>query len=401
MTNVLSQVAKQKFFTNNGAPAAGYKLFTYAAGTPNKLATYHGPTTASPNTNPIIMDFRGECDLWVPPNVAYKYVFALPTDTDPPGAPIWSVDNIIDSQLITLYGGVDTGVANAYVLNFVANFTAYQDGIVIYWIPSNTNTGASTVNVNGLGAVSILNQDGTTLVAGQLAANRVAVMIYKGTGFLVLASDAQTVWGGTSTGTSGAYVLNASQYPAYREGLLIYWVPNVTYSGGGCTINVNGLGSRSIFNPDGSILAANQIRANEVVAIIFVGSSFILLTSPFLSGTFTGTLTGMTGSVTASVQYYVSGNIVSLSFVNKTLDKTGTSNTTAMKMTGLPNLINPAGISTAFCGYVINNGSILSTQAQVFGNEISFFLGFDGTTLFTGSGTKGLNKNWGLVYQLN
>lgn len=200
MTNVLTPTPKQKFFTNNGAPAVAYKLFTYQAGTSTKLTTYQDTGTGSPNANPIPMDFRGECNLWIPPNVSYKYVFAAPNDTDPPSNPLWTVDNLVNSQLITLYGGVDVGTSNAYVINFVANFTAYSDGIVIYWIPSNNNTGASTINVNGLGPVAIVNQNGTPLTHDQLAANQVATIMYKGTGFLLL-SAGTVLLAGSFTGT--------------------------------------------------------------------------------------------------------------------------------------------------------------------------------------------------------
>ena len=117
MTNVLSPTVKQQFFDNNGRPLVNGKLFTYEAGTGTKLATYVS-SAGSANTNPVILDFRGECDLWVPPNVAYKYVLSPSTDTDPPTAPIWSVDDVVSDQLVTLYGGVDTGVTNAYVLTF-------------------------------------------------------------------------------------------------------------------------------------------------------------------------------------------------------------------------------------------------------------------------------------------
>lgn len=186
MANLLAPVAKAKFFGNNGQPANGYKLFTYAAGSSTKLATYTDSTTGTPNTNPVILDFRGEASIWIPPNIAYKFIFSPPSDTDPPTAPIWTVDHIVDSQLVTLYGGVDTGIANAYVLNFVSNFTAYADGIAIFWIPSHTNTGASTINVNGLGPVAITNQDGSALAAGQIQANQIAQILYKGTGFILL-----------------------------------------------------------------------------------------------------------------------------------------------------------------------------------------------------------------------
>jgi hypothetical protein len=189
MTTVLSPAAKQQFFDNNGRPLVGGKLFVYEAATTTKATTYTSSTGLTPNTNPIILDYRGECSLWVDPNVGYKYVLALATDTDPPGSPIWSVDHVTSSQLITLYGGVDTGSPNAYVLNFTANFDSYVDGTVIFWIPSNTNTGlAVTINVNGLGPVAITNQDGSILRAGQLVVNQVAQIMYRGTGFVLLVS---------------------------------------------------------------------------------------------------------------------------------------------------------------------------------------------------------------------
>jgi hypothetical protein len=187
VTNSLAPALKQKFFTNNGKPAAGYKVFTYAAGTDTKLDTYQSANGAA-NANPIILDFRGEANIWTPPNVAYKFVYSPPNDTDPPTSPIWTIDEVVDSQLVTLWGGVDTGIANAYVLDFTANFTSYTDGIVIYWLPSNTNTGPSTINVNGLGPVPITNQDGSPLYLGQLQANQVALIVYRSTGFTLVAT---------------------------------------------------------------------------------------------------------------------------------------------------------------------------------------------------------------------
>lgn len=199
MTNVLTPSPKQQFLDNNGRPAVGYQLFTYEAGTTTKLDTYVSSSGAA-NSNPIELDYRGEANIWIPPNLAYKFVLARPDDTDPPTAPIWTIDDLVSSQLVTLYGGVDTGVADAYVLTFDANFTAYTDGIVIYWIPANTNTGASTLNVNGLGIVNITNQDGSVLTAGQLIAGQVITVMYLGGAFLLISSGiAASVAAGTFT----------------------------------------------------------------------------------------------------------------------------------------------------------------------------------------------------------
>ena len=70
----------------------------------------------------------------------------------------------------------DSGIANAYVLNTTGSFqapTAYVDGMEVRFRTSNTNTGASTININGLGAKNIKNSDGTTdILAGFISNNR-------------------------------------------------------------------------------------------------------------------------------------------------------------------------------------------------------------------------------------
>jgi hypothetical protein len=92
----LSPLPIQKFFASNGQPLAGGLLFTYAAGTSNKLATYVDSGTTA-NTNPVVLDSRGECRLWIDPQRAYKFVLAPAGDSDPPASPIWSVDQITNS----------------------------------------------------------------------------------------------------------------------------------------------------------------------------------------------------------------------------------------------------------------------------------------------------------------
>lgn len=91
---ILSPLPIQKFFGNDGNPLNGGLLFTYVAGTTTKLATYKDSTGGPVNTNPIVLDYRGEANVWLDPTLTYKFVLAPSTDTDPPTNPIWSVDNI-------------------------------------------------------------------------------------------------------------------------------------------------------------------------------------------------------------------------------------------------------------------------------------------------------------------
>lgn len=76
---------------------------------------------------------------------------------------------------------VDTGTANAYVIALSPTPAALTPGMEIRFKVLNTNTGASTLNVNSLGLVSIVHADGTALNANDLTAGQIAIGLYDGT----------------------------------------------------------------------------------------------------------------------------------------------------------------------------------------------------------------------------
>lgn len=88
MTISLSPTPKFQFFDASGNPLSGGKLYTYAAGTTTPLATYSSNSLSTPNTNPIILDSRGEASVWLS-DANYKFVLQTSADVT-----IWSVDNI-------------------------------------------------------------------------------------------------------------------------------------------------------------------------------------------------------------------------------------------------------------------------------------------------------------------
>lgn len=163
----------QKWFDNNGNPLVEGTIATYAGGTNTPIATYTDSTGGTPNTNPITLNFRGECSIWLLPNVSYKFVIS-----DALGNLITTVDNVVNAALISLYGGTDTGTANNYILNFASPVPPNTNGTVIYWLPSNSNTGPSTLNANGGGPTPIVNPNGTPLGANQILAGQFVSTIY-------------------------------------------------------------------------------------------------------------------------------------------------------------------------------------------------------------------------------
>ena len=215
----LSPLFTQKFFDNNGAPLANGKVYTYQAGTTTPVATYTDSTGGTTNTNPIILNARGECEIWLLPNVAYKFVLQ-----DSLGNTITTVDQVTNASLTSLYGGTDTGAANAYILNFAAPYSSLSNGIVIYFIPAYSNTGASTLNVNSFGVIPIINQSGTALSANQIVAGGVtAVFYYNGNWLLTSATGSIP-----QSGTFAATVVGGSTAPL-----------TCSYSLSGQTVNIN------------------------------------------------------------------------------------------------------------------------------------------------------------------
>ena len=87
-TATLSPAPKLQFFDANGNPLVGGKLYSYAAGTTTPLATYTGNTTTTANTNPVILNSRGEAGVWLSSSY-YKLKLTDSNDVE-----IWTVDNV-------------------------------------------------------------------------------------------------------------------------------------------------------------------------------------------------------------------------------------------------------------------------------------------------------------------
>jgi hypothetical protein len=125
-TTSLAPTPKLQFFDANGAPLVGGKLYTYAAGTTTPLASYTDSTGVSANTNPIILDSRGEANVWLSGAI---YKFALYSATN---VLIWTVDNINGGT----FAANATGTGSQVAFSVVNGFTA----IYINGVYQNRNT---------------------------------------------------------------------------------------------------------------------------------------------------------------------------------------------------------------------------------------------------------------------
>lgn len=168
--------AKIPFHTSAGNLANGYKLFVYETGTANKATTFTDSTGTSSNTNPIVLNSRGETPYGVYVNSgAYKLVLCPDTDTDPPSSPIWSTDGITPTNDISVAAATewtDSGLTPTYVSG--TSFTVPGNQTVNFHIGrrlKTTNSGGSvysTISNSVYGAVTTITvvNDSSTLDSG-------------------------------------------------------------------------------------------------------------------------------------------------------------------------------------------------------------------------------------------
>ena len=102
---------------------------------------------------------------------------------------------------------------NTITASMTPALTVYSAGMILVFTPANNCTGATTINIDSLGAKSIVKGDGTALESGDLQASTTHAILYDGTNFVLLNPLSFNLVNGTLSGTlsvTGALTLNGS-----------------------------------------------------------------------------------------------------------------------------------------------------------------------------------------------
>ena len=81
---------------------------------------------------------------------------------------------------------IATGSANAYAVTLSPALAANIDGLSIKFKANFTNTGAATLNVNGIGAIALKKAVNIALAAGDLQSGQIYTACFDGTNYQVL-----------------------------------------------------------------------------------------------------------------------------------------------------------------------------------------------------------------------
>jgi len=83
---------------------------------------------------------------------------------------------------------LDSGGANVYVLSSLNPVPpiSYFEGMVVIFLPLADNTGATTLNVESIGAVPLVDSGGSPLIGGELVTTLLTRAIYSGGSFFLI-----------------------------------------------------------------------------------------------------------------------------------------------------------------------------------------------------------------------
>lgn len=141
----LAPVIGRQFFDDNGDPLTGGKLYAYLAGTSTPVETYLDEA-GTLNTNPIILDSAGRCNLWISDSTSYKFIlhdqFDVPVSQDDdvtvasggggsdPGG--WATHEITNGQAATDLDGETLDLADyssaIYEVEIIRGTTVISNG---------------------------------------------------------------------------------------------------------------------------------------------------------------------------------------------------------------------------------------------------------------------------------
>ena len=235
---------------------------------------------------------------------------------------------------------VTTGSADAYVAATPA-LAAYAAGNLIVMKANFTNTGAATINLNGLGAKSIKKNDGATaLSANDIVSGQIVVLRYDGTNFQMLspvgtpataAFTSKTVYlSGTSSAAIGTSSTSVVDFDTHQYTIDANFLTNTTGYRFSCAVDTSW-------------------TVGEMTFYVYLGSTALLTAQiiPVMTANRTATFSGfLVGTAAAGAAVAVRGMV---------------QGTTVDTATHMANIYNAANFAT--------NGSLLLKFAWQYGTS--------------------------------
>ena len=315
----LSPLFNDAQLDNNGIPLSGGQVYWYLSGTATLVTVYAESTGSVVNTNPVVLNVRGEpvSPIYLPTGSTYKAVLK-----DSNNSLIRTVEGISGINDVSVNSTISEWVLYSGNATFVSTtkFSVVGDATATFDNGRRIKTTCSGSDLYGTINGAPVYAAGVTTVTVTLDSGvfdtSISTVYY---GFLDPAHPSfdttgvnantkagiqgQTWVAFTTGGTSGTYTLTpVPAITAYAAGQKF----NVTFNAASAatnTINVNGLGAKSIkmYSSTGSKIAA-VFALNQISDIVYDGTDFVLLnTSTGLSDLAPITVSQAAGAMTVTL----------------------------------------------------------------------------------------------------
>jgi hypothetical protein len=273
MTAVLAPTPRQRYLDSTGNPLSGGKLYSYQSGSSTLLATYTDSTGTTPNSNPVILDANGEADVWLPADTGYKFRL-----TDANDVTQWTVDNITvsASQDITVSQWLTSNAAPTYVTP--TSFSVAGDKRDTFQVNRRVQATCTAGVLYGSITDSSYANNVTTVTVKMDSGALDNGLNVANVGMLTSINDALPrnvlQYFGIAGGTADALTVTLAPIPpALTDGLEIHVRATAANTTTTPTLNVNGLGAKTITKQGGQALLASDILANMECLFRFVSAS--------------------------------------------------------------------------------------------------------------------------------
>jgi len=183
---------------------------------------------------------------------------------------------------------IDTGAQNSLVVTLDPPLEDYHQGFPLRVLAAYDNTGATQINVNGLGLRNIKRSDGSALQSGDIKAGMIANLVDTGTVYQLQNPLVGTASSSNIYQTDIPYIADTSVTPntitavyspaitSISEGTFIS-VKVANKNTGGVTINVNALTGLPIYRDDGTALQAGDILQAETILLEHHGTYYQII----------------------------------------------------------------------------------------------------------------------------
>ena len=286
----------------------------------------------------------------------------------------------------------DGGSANTYTITLSPAVTAYAAGQIFHFKAANANTGASTLNVNSVGAKTIVKDVNTALASGDISQNEVISVIYARTKFQMVGNaDSEQVVTTYTNGTDNRVVSSTGTAGINGEANLTFDGSTLAVTGAATVSTDLTVGDDLSLDSDACVL---KFGDDQDVTLTHVADTGLLLNSTMAiqfndASQYINAPSATVLDINATDEIEINATLCD---VNANLDVSGTYTGGGLMTTGgnivIPNAGNIGSVGDTDAIAISSGGVVTFSQSPILSSDLTIeddlYLDSDGAIIHFG-----------------